>query len=257
MIAKNAKTILFASLIAAMILPLGGMNYAIAQEVNPDERATFNADLLRAHLAEEQDRIKSDKSDKQAIKKLERLDKFGQLIDLKEAILNENNPIQIKKLESQAQKIIADIQNSIEDSEVVQGVSKESRIQTVSHTHNVSFGLTKTRSADCDNPNTQFAHPSASGTSSASSTTMDYFADYPATVATGVVGNCTSYDDISAYYQLVDSNTTCYVFTFPASGNWSNITCNNINWNQIVLVTTNAFYNGGQQFGSGWTIMFT
>lgn len=71
MTTKTTKIILFASLIAAMILPFSGMNYAVAEELDKEyvEKIANKATALMEQLETEQNPNKIDRMQKQ----LERL----------------------------------------------------------------------------------------------------------------------------------------------------------------------------------------
>lgn len=54
---KTAKTILFASLIAAMILPFGGMNFAVAEETANTETVKADAQKIAKKILKVQEKI--------------------------------------------------------------------------------------------------------------------------------------------------------------------------------------------------------
>lgn len=79
MTTKTIKTILFASLIAAMILPFSGMNYAVAEELDKEtvEKIANQATQLMENLETEQDPTKIEKMQKKLYKLLAILNSVG------------------------------------------------------------------------------------------------------------------------------------------------------------------------------------
>ena len=106
MTTKTIKTVLFASLIAAMILPFSGMNYAEADTANAEHQA--KKDKLKADkksFQEERDRtVNTDKKNKLG-KIIDRITLFEELEDL---LVGE----QTKQTEKRIQKIYDTLQAS-------------------------------------------------------------------------------------------------------------------------------------------------
>ena len=79
MTSSNIKTLLFASLIAAMILPFSGMNYAVAEELDKEkvEKIAKKAQKLMEKIETEDNPKKIQKIQKQLNKLLAKLNSVG------------------------------------------------------------------------------------------------------------------------------------------------------------------------------------
>lgn len=266
MTTKNAKTILFASLIAAMILPFAGMQMVDA--VTEKQKDSFDADKIRSALASKLTQANAEKSEakdakqlEKADRKLERIDIFSKLTDLKEAINNETNPKQIESLEKQAKKLMLRYHNTIQPDEIEMNTptQSDSEVRTVA-SNPISFSTTQSRPADCSNPNTTFGYMTGNGDAYYNKIVLDYWAAYPATVGTGGgLGGCDYHSGQYLESKLSTITDTCWHYMWPVSGTWNDLTCNTITWLDVVLVENQGWYNGGEMYNAvyGWTIMVT
>ena len=268
---NKVKTILFASLIAAMILPFSGMNTVVAEEQIKKEQkidAKKLRDLLDAEIKATNDAIKqnkslkNDKENQKLEKKIDRFSKMKQLVNLKEKIQDSTDDSEIERLNAKALKIIRNLQNTYDNDEVeiAKEVPKEA-ISLVSHTsgNDVDFYALQHRLPDCSNPNHEYAWQTGDGKAKSTGTTIEVTGtSYPSSVGTGVIGNCSiHYDD--AYNTVLSGPTgTCYIFINPYYGSYD-ASCPTIKINQIVVVTTQATYGWyTEEYASqGWTIMST
>ena len=264
---SKIKTVIFTALIAAMILPFSSMD--MAEAVSSDAQKNikkFDVNELRAAISADKEKAQNEKNTakdskaaEKADRKLQRLNHFEQLIELKHEINTETDSKKIEQLEVKAQKILTKIQNSVQPEENTTATyNTEAQIQTVAGGNTVSFSTVVTRSPDCENPNTTWGYNSGYGESTSSKTVVDIFTSYTSAIGTGVVGDCTTYNGVYVHDTMTDSNTVCNIWMYPTSGNYSDVTCNGIGWNQVVLVTTQAYYGAGGTFaGNGWTLMVT
>ena len=264
---NKTKTILFASLIVAMILPFSGMNYAEAESSKDKTVDSFNAEEARSILASKLTQANLDKSEakdsiglEKADRSIERIDIFSQLVDIKEAINNETDPKKIETLDTKAQKLILRYHNTIQSDEIEFNTpTAGSDVRTVA-SNSISFSTTQSRPADCVNPNTSFGYMTGNGDSYFNKIVLDYWSNYPSSVGTGGgLGGCNTHQGAHTMSKLSTISETCWTVMLPVSGTWNNITCNNITWLDVVLVENQAWYNGGVMYNAveGWTIMVT
>ena len=259
---KNAKTILFAGLIAAMILPFSGMMTAEAVE----DKDLFDAKKIKSILADKLDKAKKDKSltkdDKQREKLdriIERVDIFSKLTDLKEAINNETDEKEIAKLDAKAQKLIVKYQNTVQPDEIEMAAPVEAPVSLVA-SNSISFSTTQARPAECNNPNQMFGYHTGNGDSYATHIIMDNWASYTSSIGTGGgLDGCDIHNGEYLENKLQTLTDTCWHYMWPVSGTWNNMQCNTIQWLDVVLVSNQAWYAGGNPFNAayGWTIMVT
>ncbi len=259
------KTILFASLIAAMILPFSVMDFAVA------EKPTFDADKIRSMLAEDKKQAKADKmvvKDQKALdkidRKLERIDIFIKLTDIKEAINNEKDSKKIEKLESKAQKLLTKYENTVQPEDIELGSTENlsTNVSLVSFhiANDISFDALQVRNADCVNPNKTYSRHTGDGTSYFNKIVTDHWANYPSSIGIGGgLGGCDTKQGQYTEAKLNTSTATCWHFMWPVAGSWNDLTCNTIQAFEVVLVTTQAWYSGGNMFSPnyGWDIMVT
>lgn len=243
----NLKTILFAGLIAAMILPFSGMDFAEAEKSD-----TIDAKKLRAQIDGE---LKTEKDPK--IK--ERYGLIKQLVNIKESIQNSNDDSKIDKLNAKAYKIMEKLNDSYANDEQTIATPVETfAIKQVSSGNDVSFSAQQHRQPDCYNPNHSYGWQDGDGHATSSGTTIKVSnTSYPTAVGTGVIGNCDTHYDDWMTSALSGPYGTCLVFVNP--GVSYNADCTIIKANQIVIVTTQATYGWfSENFASqGWTIMST
>ena len=89
---------------------------------------------------------------------------------------------------------------------------------------------------------------------------LDYWSSYPSSVGTGGgLGGCTTHQGAHTMSKLSTITDTCWTVMWPVSGTWNDVTCNNIEWFDVVLVSNQAWYNGGIMYNAveGWDIMNT
>lgn len=250
MTTKTIKTILFAGLIAAMILPFSGMQIAEAEQAKTEQK--IDAKKLRQMIDSE---IATEKDSKV----IDRYSKIKQLVDLKEKIQNSNNELEIEKLNESALDIIKELNNSYDNEEQEIATTDRFPINQVSGGNYVSFSAQQHRQPDCGNPNHDYAWQDGDGEATSTKTVIDVsLISYPTSVATGVIGNCTSHNDDFHKSTLSGPTGICNIFVNPSAGSYE-ATCNTIKWNQIVIVTTQGNYGGyTEEYASeGWTIMST
>jgi len=245
---KNAKTILFASLIAAMILPFSGMDFAEAEK----SETKVDTEKLRSEI---DGKLKTEKDPK--IK--ERYGFIKQLVKIKETIQESTDESTIEKLNAKAIKIIQKLDDSYDNSEKTFATpAPQFAVKLVSGGNDVSFSVQQHRSPDCYNPNHYYAWQDGDGEATSSGTTIDISnLGYPTKVGTGVIGNCTHHNDDWMTATLDGPNGKCIVYVNPGSSYEAD--CTVIKANQIIVVTTQATYGWfTENFAStGWTLMST
>lgn len=263
---SKIKTVIFTALIAAMILPFSGMSSAEAVSEEAKNIKKFDVNELRAAISADKEKAqnekniaKDSKATEKADRKLQRLNHFEKLIELKHQINSETDAKKIEQLEAKAQKVLTKIQNTVQPEENTTATyNAESQLITVSGGNTVSFSTVVTRGPDCYNPNTTWGYNSGYGESTSSKTVVDIYTNYASAIGKGVVGNCTTYNGVYVHDTMVDSNSVCNIWMYPTSGNYNDVTCNGIGWNQVVLVTSQAYYGAGGTFANnGWTLMVT
>lgn len=262
------KTILLASLIAVMILPIS--NISSTQAVSSDDESveTFNADEARSILASKLSQAIEDKStskhtrDSTGIDRtLERIDIFSQLVDIKETIDSETDHKEIKKLNMKAERLISKYHRTIQSEEIELGTDYvESTSKTTDLSNPIAFSTTQTRNADCNNPNKTWGYQTGNGQSYPTHIVTDNWSSYPSSVGDGGgLEGCITFDGEYIHNKLSTLDATCWHYMWPVSGNFYNMQCNTIQMLDVVLVENQAWYSGGNMFNAanGWTIMLT
>ncbi|WP_067958283.1 hypothetical protein [Nitrosopumilus sp. Nsub] len=260
MTTKTTKTILFASLIAALLAPFSTMDFA---EAKKDQ--SFDADKVRKILADkkikadkEKTEAKDQKQHEKADRKLERIDIFSKLTDIKEKMENETDAKKLAKLDAKAQKLIVKYQNTVQSEEIEMSTPVEFGIRQVV-SNPISFSTTQTRSPDCNNQNTTFGYHTGNGDSYPTHIITNNWASHPSKIGEGVIGDCDTFNGQYLENKLQTIDATCWHYMWPVSGNFYNQQCNTIQMLDVVLVTNQAWYNGGKMFDAtyGWTVMVT
>lgn len=241
---KTIKTILFASLIAAMILPFSTMDFATAQEA--DDRVE-KLQSLRSEIA----------NDKEAYTKAQHYDADLAIkrFDLAIAFVELEN--QGKGNSEEAQKIMSQLletQSGIKYPNVIRNDNHEiGQIHPVgSYTYDTYSTNTVTR-ADCANQGTDYGSASGSITGYASSAYLVGTLSYPSNISDGSYPNCTNtnWSDHDMTYVLVGNPFVgCAQPFFTSSTDTEGGTCNNLQWGDAVLVTVATQKYGSTQFSS-------
>ena len=256
----TTKTILFASLIAAMILPFSTMDFAEAEKREKQDKidAKKHRDFIDAKIKDLKEKTTpSDKTNKE----IKRYGLMKQLVNIQEQIDNSTDETEIEKFNAKGLKIIQKIQNSYdsEDREIAQVKKIDSVLKVGLFGNDIDFNAQQHRQPDCYNPNHDYANIEGDGTADSSGIEMEIrMLSYPNKVGTGEIGNCN--------HKSIDIGTThingpqgwCYVVINPSPGVYD-MECDKIKENQIAIVTTNAVYGWfTENYASdGWAIMST
>ncbi len=89
---------------------------------------------------------------------------------------------------------------------------------------------------------------------------LDYQTFYPYSIGehTSSFPYCDTFNGQYIHSKLNTVSETCWHYIWPVSGTFTDMTCNTIEMFDVVLVTNQAWYNGGYMFANeGWTIMVT
>ena len=241
-ITKTTKTILFASLIAALILPFSGMEFATAASVDDQTKNHVNdkiADLNAKKSKTDQDNYE-----------LKKLKLVNQWIKAKE----QGNE---KRMANLMEKITADFPADDQYTKSVKSlnVSESGSITAASNPFVTYTGSTE-KHYDCNNPSVDilgYIDGSITGYSSAiySVTNMNY----PFEITDGPVGiNCTTPDwdnSKSKFTEVLNPSANCVVDTFTSSTDSEGDYCTQLSAGSLVAIEGQSWYDGNIIF-SPW-----
>ena len=244
MTTKTIKTVLFASLIAAMILPFNGLNVATAEKI--DERLV-KLEELKAQIQNDKDAF-SEKTHYSADLAIKRVDLAIQFVIL------EN---QGKSDSEEAQNIANELQKTqagIEYPNVIR--NNDHQIGQIHPVGSYTYDTYTTNSVtrwNCYTQGTDYAHASGSITGYSSSAYLVGTLSYPTLISTGSVGNCTNTnwsDSDMTYVLLSNPFVGCAQPYFTSSTDTEGGICNNLKWGDIVVVTVAKSKYGSTNFSS-------
>jgi len=248
---QTVKTLLFASVIAAMILPFSAMDFAQAVNENANERAHENADVRVAKLAQLKAEIQRDKdafTNEQhyeadlAIKRIELAEKLVKL----ENAGNGNSQA--------AYNVMKDLQDT--QSGITYPNVERNENHQIGQLHKVSWSFDEydtnsvTR-ADCANQGTDYGSASGTITGYTSSAYLVGTLSYPSQISDGTVGNCTNTswsDHDMTYVLLTNPFVGCAQPSFTSSTDEEGGTCYNLSMGDVVVVTVSKQKYGSTNF---------
>ncbi len=253
-ITKTTKTILFASLIAALVLPFSAMDFANAEPPK---------DVL-TKIEEKMAEIK-DKKDKQSVKQYQNLDLVKSIEILKQKIdklksINANSKA-IESLELKFNDKVSEFMskysvNNVEYMESSDGTTSVSYITPV-HT-SAQLWATQISRSNCSAGSSNSVD-SGSITPASNSATINQSWNTSSSISDGYFPNCTTksysygwinYADVLGFDGCTSAHTSN---TGSSIGN----TCSKIKDGDIVVITTQEFYDNTTKFGSeGWFVLW-
>ena len=236
---KNAKTILFASLIAAMILPFSGMNYATAEESEyeyPPEivtKASIQEELKQ--VADVKEKLNSKLETDLTEKERQRTNYMLRSAILQEKVLTD--PKNSERYSELANSIMDRLLASFDESQITQGVSVEISEQELTAESTQSYKTTTTERGRYGGGSYVGYSDGTINAHTPFTSTWSNIWHYPSYV--------TSYDDGSKMYHeeskiyIVDDNSVCWSFVDDFR---EDIWCGTIGYGDSVVIYSNAIY---------------
>ena len=252
-ITNKTKTILFASLIAAMILPFSVMSMAdAAPNENASDKAKEVTDERLLALGKLKSQIKSDppgfekSTHASANVALKRLSLAEQYVTLE--IQGKQNSEKAKGIVNQ----LLETQKGINLPEIER--NPDHQFGQIHKTANYSYDRYTTNSvtrADCQNQGTDFGSARGSITGYSSSAYIVGTLSYPSVISDGSLPNCsnTNWSDHDIRYNLITAPWMgCVQPGFTSSTDTEAGTCGNLKYGDVVLIVVTPQKYGSTNF---------
>ena len=258
-IRKNTKTIFFASLIAALLLPLGVMDSAVAEEqVDVKQKIREMIEELESQQASTQGTAQSQVEDDLVLKKLKIAER---LLNVKDNLAED--PTNEKLLERE-QKLLKRINNNFDDTPMNQ--FGEASATTQAYYPTANYQTSDQTRYDCNDNRNETGNIEGTITlvtreSSYISLISNYPDDTGVTDRSGEDCANTNFTDLDVQYRIISGAFTGCADNFTAAELPRVMSCNNIGTDfspHVVLITTFANYEGNVDFYSteGWDIVY-
>ena len=249
---NNTKTILFASVLTAMIITVGGMTYAQAANENANNTETTQDRLEK--LAELKANIQYGISASIISEHID-VDLAIKRIELAENFVTLENQGQADTIEAQyIMRQLQQTQTGIEYPNVIRDENPQ-LVQTLRGS-NYTYDTYSTNSVsrdNCSSQGTDYGSASGSITGYSSSAYLVGSLSYPSLISNGIVGSCTNTnwsDSDMTYVLLVNPFVGCAQPNFTSSTDLEGGTCNYLKYGDIVLVTVSKSKYSSTNFSS-------
>lgn len=234
MTTKNAKTILFASLIATMIIPVSATIFAYAdnnQSVQVVDGVTKN--YINAKINELSTKKSSTDKDLSDLNKLQLIKKW----------IKATERGNVEKARDLAAQITADFPSDDEYTAATQNPDG----MIGKNYHYVQYTGSIEKHWDCRDDSDLLGNVEGSLTGYSSSLYIVSDMDYPDEITDGPMGlNCTTPDwerSKAKYTETLDLSSNCVIESFSSAGDTEGLYCNELSAGSLVWVQAQAWYD--------------
>ena len=253
---KNGKTILFASLIAAMILPFSGMQFATAEEQTTQDKIR---ELIQIHKTQ----LNPQNNDGDTDIVIERLELSVRLLDIRDAL--ENHP-KSEKLQEREKRILEKLIKLFDKTTMNSFDTLDIIPMPNAYYPSTTYKTSEQTRYDC--ADRKYETGNIEGVITAVTRESSYISvieNYPRNTSLGnsSTGYCSHSDleSIDIGYRIINGKFTGCFDKFNADEFPKIMSCNNIGTDfspHVILVTNSAHYERNIEFSpnESWTIVY-